>query len=97
MSATWGISTCPEHTEAQGDTHRLFLRQSKECCLSPFPEMSRPVAQFLEKILKIKLQAKEVYLCMSWICVCLLGRFYVYIYLFPEGYISGPCSGRTLV
>lgn len=27
------------------------------------------VAQFLEKILKIKLQAKEVYFWVSWICV----------------------------
>lgn len=28
-----------------------------------------PVAPFLEKILKIKLQAKEVYFWVSWICV----------------------------
>ena len=39
---------------------RAHRGQGKECCLSPFPLISRPVAQFLEKISKIKFQVKEV-------------------------------------
>lgn len=42
LSATWSIFTCLEYT-GTGKAHSLFVKEGKECCLSPFPWMSRPV------------------------------------------------------
>lgn len=42
LPATWSISTCPS-TQRHRERTRPFLKEGKECCLSPSPWMSRPV------------------------------------------------------